>query len=112
MLIVHPCRSDKTRAGMARHAHLADGRIKLVLVARCSPLQYLRFLLAMSRSGCVPGQLPYVRVVDAVAVQVLPGGGELSSWNCDGEIVAGPDMRLAAECHHALLRVFARGVEP
>jgi hypothetical protein len=34
-----PCRSDKTRSGMARYGHLADGRLKLVLVRQCSPLQ-------------------------------------------------------------------------
>lgn len=39
MLIVMPCRSDKTLHGMARHGHLSDGRIKLVLVTKCSPLQ-------------------------------------------------------------------------
>ena len=39
MLVCMPCRSDKTRAGMARYGHLADGRMKLVLVQRCSPLQ-------------------------------------------------------------------------
>ena len=36
---VVPCRSDKTRSGMARYGHLADGRLKLVLVRQCSPLQ-------------------------------------------------------------------------
>lgn len=36
---VMPCRSDKTRSGMARFGHLADGRIKLVLVRKCSPVQ-------------------------------------------------------------------------
>ena len=51
MLICMPCRSEKTRAGMARYGHLADGCLKLVLVRRCSPLQYLRFLLAMSSQG-------------------------------------------------------------
>ena len=172
MLVVMPCRSDKTRSGMARHAHLADGRLKLVLVSKCSPLQvsggrsagpagrrggqrsgmprtrqrllppapispgrrqrctpptpltslppcpalplpqYLRFLLAMSRHGCAPGQLPYVQVLDAAAVEVEPaGGGPASCWNLDGEIVGGGDARLAAEVHHGLLRVFARGVE-
>lgn len=38
-----PCRSDKTRSGMARFGHLADGRVKLVLVRKCSPLQVRAF---------------------------------------------------------------------
>lgn len=175
---------------MARYGHLADGRLKLVLVHKCSPLQvggvgwgrclwgetgavsavlaqppyacaiahppicsahstppqYLRFLFNMSRDGLAPGQLPYVTVLDAVAVQVEPlggGGGVVpllevqveqppgqrqqqqlghpqpgrqrcsrqSCWNLDGELVQGPDMRIAAECHQGLLRVFSRGVE-
>jgi hypothetical protein len=37
--------------GMARFGHLADGRLKLVLVRRCNALQYLNFLLSMSRTG-------------------------------------------------------------
>lgn len=40
-----------TLQGMARFGHLADGRLKLVLVKRCSALQYLRFLLTMSQTG-------------------------------------------------------------
>lgn len=135
----------QTRSGMARHGHLADGRLKLVLVRKCSPLQvggahtgacaarrdhtppaadlspplpshplqYLRFLLHMSRSGCAPGALPYVQVLDAVAVQVEPldgGPGSCQScWNLDGELLAGPGI--AAEVHHGLLRVFSRGIE-
>jgi ceramide kinase len=51
MLIVMPCLSDKTRHGMARYGHLADGRLKLVLVRRCSAVAYLRFLAGMSASG-------------------------------------------------------------
>ncbi|KAL4423103.1 hypothetical protein ABPG77_004786 [Micractinium sp. CCAP 211/92] len=119
MLIVMPCRSDKTRSGMARFGHLADGRVKLVLVRKCSPLQYLRFLHSMSRHGCAPGQLPHVTVLDAVAVEVTPLGGSsggvgsvgspTSCWNLDGELVAGPDIQ--AEVHPGLVRVFSRGVE-
>ena len=55
MLIVMPCKSEKTRQGMARYGHLADGRCKLVLVRRCSPLQYLQFLLTMSKHGARGG---------------------------------------------------------
>lgn len=51
MLIVMPCRSEKTRQGMARYGHLADGRLKLVLVKRCNAYQYLRFLMSMSATG-------------------------------------------------------------
>ena len=36
---VMPCRSDKTKAGMARFGHLSNGRLKLVLVRKCNPAQ-------------------------------------------------------------------------
>jgi len=36
---LQPCRSDKTKKGMVRYGHLCDGRLKLVLVSKCSPLQ-------------------------------------------------------------------------
>lgn len=77
-------------------------------------LQYLRFLHSMSRLGCAPGQLPYVTVLDAVAVEVTPLGGgagglPTSCWNLDGELVAGPGIH--AEVHPGLVRVFSRGVE-
>jgi diacylglycerol kinase family enzyme len=127
MCIVMPCRSDKTKKGMVRYGHLCDGRLKLVLVSKCSPLQYLRFLLHMSRHGCAPGALKYVTVLDAVAVQVEPLGAagqvaggsngqqqpcsKLSCWNLDGELLPGPDQSIAAEVHPGLLRVFSRGVE-
>ncbi|KAI7840194.1 hypothetical protein COHA_005976 [Chlorella ohadii] len=128
MCIVMPCRSDKTKKGMVRYGHLCDGRLKLVLVSKCSPLQYLRFLVHMSRHGCAPGALKYVTVLDAVAVQVEPlggtgqaalggdghqqrPGGNVSCWNLDGELLRGPDQRIAAEVHPGLLRVFSRGVE-
>jgi hypothetical protein len=68
----------------------------------------------MSHSGCAPGQLPYVQVLDAVAVAVEPTGGTPSAWNLDGECISSKaiaDLGLAAECHQGLLRVFARGVE-
>lgn len=69
----------------------------------------------MSQRGCAPGQLPYVTVLDAVAVEVTPlgggssGGGPTSCWNLDGELVAGPGIQ--AEVHPGLVRVFGRGVE-
>lgn len=44
MAIVTPCRSDMSAGGLARTVHLSDGRLKLVLVKRCSVLQYLRLL--------------------------------------------------------------------
>lgn len=109
MLIVSPCRSDKTRAGMARYGHLSDGRLKLVLVRRCGRLAYLRFLLRMASTGVYPGCCPHVEVRDAVAVRVELGGTATAAWNLDGELLTARAIR--AEVQPSLVRVFARGVE-
>jgi ceramide kinase len=133
MLIVQPCRSDKTPYGMARYGHLNNGRFTLVLVRRCSPFHYLKFLATMSSSGLAPGLMPGVlEVIDAVACKVesldstSTGGGDQvvtrrSHWNIDGEIVqqgsTGNGISSGGECimeAHAQLgavNCFARGVE-
>lgn len=54
MAIVTPCRSDQSTVGLAPYGHLADGRVQLVLVHKCSVLQYLRFLAAIPQAGKPP----------------------------------------------------------
>ena len=54
MLIVTPCRSDMSAAGLSRYAHLADGRLHLALVRACSVPQYLQFLALIPRMGALP----------------------------------------------------------
>ena len=51
MVVVSPCRSDMSAHGLAPWAHLADGRLTLVLVRECSTLRYLRFLTSIPRRG-------------------------------------------------------------
>jgi hypothetical protein len=61
-------------AGIIPHGHLADGRMYLVMVSKCSHLEWLHFLLRLSSEGLVDGCLPYVRVSQQTAVQgVLQG---------------------------------------
>ena len=57
-----PCRSDKTRSGMARYAHLADGRLKLVLVRKCSPLQVGAVRCRAVQGGACRGRLAWASV--------------------------------------------------
>ena len=54
-------------AGLVPAAHLADGRINLVMVRRCNHVQYLRFLLRLTSCGLHDLCLPYVRVVPVTA---------------------------------------------
>ncbi len=56
MMVAVTCMARNLLQGMARFGHLADGRLKLVLVRRCNALQYLGFLLSMSRTGVSIGQ--------------------------------------------------------
>jgi hypothetical protein len=70
MAVVTSCRSDKSRSGVCPEAHLADGRLVLVLVEKRSRLAYLRFLLQLATKGVVPGVLPFVRVEHVTEVQV------------------------------------------
>jgi diacylglycerol kinase family enzyme len=111
MLVIMPCRSDKSTAGVARYGHLSDGNIHLVLVRRCSRLQYLRFLLKLSSTGLEPGKHHggYIEVIPAVAVRVEPGGSQESQWNIDGELLN--CAAITAETHRGAIEVFARGVE-
>jgi hypothetical protein len=70
MCVVTSCISEKSRQGLMPEAHLADGRLALVMVEGCSRLQYLRFLIQLASKGIVPGSLPFVKVEYATEVQV------------------------------------------
>jgi hypothetical protein len=85
MLVIMPCRSDKSLRGVARYGHLSDGNIHLVMVRKCSRLRYLRFLLAMS-AGLAAGKAPdgMVEVVPAVAVKVESMVGSTNSGTSTG----------------------------
>ena len=134
--MIMPCRSQKSSKGVARYGHLSDGNIHLVMVKRCSRLQYLRFLMRLSNSGLEAGSLnSYVEVVHAVAVKItevhldiyiyhyvefiffrpfdirlyLQIGETGSIWNVDGELLKTPGI--TAETHKGVIQVFARGVE-
>ncbi|KAJ9533266.1 hypothetical protein QJQ45_018391 [Haematococcus lacustris] len=110
MVLVTPCRSDKTKAGILPYAHLNDGRLYLVLVGQCSRLEYLHFLLRLSGQGLVDGCLPFVRVIPITAAQARPvGEGPHSCWNVDGELLPHNACELKVQRGH--VDVFARGVE-
>ena len=99
MAVVMPCRSDRSDSGLVPFAHMADGRIHLILVRKCSTLQYLKFLASIPRSGVLPENFEYVEAVDAVAVRVEPQGarcvdvaslGCVLNSRCDSHTYIGP----------------------
>jgi len=75
MAVVMPCRSDRSDSGLAPFAHMADGIIHLIMVKKCSALQYLRFLMSIPQNGVIPEDFPYVEAVDATAVRIDPLDG-------------------------------------
>lgn len=111
MLIVQPCRSEKTPQGMSKYGHLANGTFTLVLVRKCSAPQYLRFLASMASTGLVPGQLMdgIVKVLNVVSCTVECLDGPRSLWNVDGELVDGSLVK--ADILPRAISCFARGVE-
>lgn len=108
MCAVTPCRSDKSKGGVIPYAHLADGRLHLVMVKKCSRVQFLRFLVYMSSHGVDDKAFDYVDVKHVTEFTVLPNGKE-STWNVDGELVSNCGLRVHA-CR-GLIDVFSRGVD-
>lgn len=51
MVVVTPCRSDRSTLGLLPYCHLNDGRLHLILIRDCSRLQYLKFLASIPVSG-------------------------------------------------------------
>lgn len=110
MVVVTPTRSDKSKHGLVPHSHLSDGRLHLVIVRRCTRLQFLRFLVSLTRGG-VDESLSFVDVkeVEAWRLEELAPGSQTSVWNVDGELMQSSCM--SARCHHGLIHVFGRGPE-
>eukprot|EP00798_Chlamydomonas_sp_ICE-L_P003168 gene3168-13181_t len=119
MAVVIPCRSHKSKKGIIPTGHLADGRMYLVLVSKCSHAQYLRFLITLTNHGLEDACLPFVQAIPVTVLAVQPvipvtalsvqPVGVASAWNVDGELM-GPepvDIRVI----RGLVDVFARGVE-
>lgn len=110
MVVVTPTRSDKSKHGLVPHAHLSDGRLHLVIVRRCTRMQFLRFLVSLTRGG-VDESLSFVDVkeVEAWRLEELVPNSQASVWNVDGELMQSRFM--SARCHHGLIHVFGRGPE-
>ena len=120
MMVIIPCRSDKSKAGVCKYSHLSDGRIHLVMIKACSRWRYLQFLLRLSKEGLESGSSEdgIVRVEPCVAVKVTHAVRNASNdanvggnvWNVDGELVEAGSV-LHAEVHRRVIEAFSRGVE-
>ena len=125
MLVIMPCRSEKSEAGVCKYSHLSDGRIHLVTIKACSRWRYLRFLLRLSNQGLEIGSSSdgIIQVEACAAIKIThlerDGGGHggengnESVWNVDGELLRldAADSVLYGEVHRSSVLAFSRGVE-
>lgn len=104
------CRCDKSPLGPAPSAHLGDGFLDLILVRRCTRMQYLRYLTRLTNRrkerSTLHFHMPFVEVhrVCAFRLQALnqdedPLDSEeaavargTSVWCVDGEVLRNPNI--------------------
>ncbi|XP_018417321.1 PREDICTED: ceramide kinase-like [Nanorana parkeri] len=119
----------KSQDGLSPTAHLADGTADLIMVQKCSILQFIKHL-SRHTNGKDQFALPNVKVHRIHALRftpeqldddevirrqkrpfVCPCGEDSvnSTWNCDGEIL--DCAQLSIRVHHQLIQLFARGIE-
>lgn len=136
------CACPRSPKGLSPSAHLADGTADLILVRKCSRLDFLRHLLRHTNKNDQfdhsfvevyrVRQFRFTpRFEDAGSELELREAGnsgpkrffsqicrehpacscslELSSWNCDGEIL--PHAAIQVRVHCQLIKLFARGIE-
>uniref|UniRef100_A0A7N4P2M5 Ceramide kinase n=1 Tax=Sarcophilus harrisii TaxID=9305 RepID=A0A7N4P2M5_SARHA len=131
------CACPRSPKGLSPAAHLADGSSDLILVRKCSRLNFLRYLIRHTNQD---DQFDFafvevyrVRKFQFTSKHVDDEDGDLkdlgkkrfgqicsdhpacccslpnSTWNCDGEILNNSAIEVRVHCQ--LLQLFARGIE-
>ncbi|XP_042907783.1 ceramide kinase [Parasteatoda tepidariorum] len=122
------CSCVMSPKGISPSQHLGNGYTDVIVVKKCSRLNYLRYLLRTSYHHSDPFDLDFVKVYRVREFKFNPfvtddktpatgcvglqdGWQEMNTsvWNCDGEIINEPS--LSAKIHCQLLNVFGRGFE-
>ncbi|KAM6895777.1 ceramide kinase [Xenentodon cancila] len=133
------CACPRSPKGLSPSAHLADGTTDLILVRKCSRLDFFRHLLRhTNKQDQFDHSFVEVHRVRKFHFQPLhqhpasledlsehpgkthlgpicsaqtpcSGGNTHSSWNCDGEILHHAAIQVSVQCQ--LIRLFARGIE-
>ncbi|XP_029464324.1 ceramide kinase-like isoform X2 [Rhinatrema bivittatum] len=119
----------KSPDGLSPTAHLADGTADLILVKKCSMLQFLRHLIRHTNQKD-QFALPFVEVYRIKALKFTARKEEEansillqkgcfarvcgnqpmhSCWTCDGETVDHANISIKVHCQ--LINLFARGIE-
>ncbi|XP_015607020.1 ceramide kinase isoform X2 [Cephus cinctus] len=119
------CACSRSPLGFSPHCHIGDGCVDIILIRHTSLLNNIRVLLRLTSKHKTLYDLPFVEVYRAReftfrALPTLhgqPGGeinssrliSELSVWNCDGEVIQDPDVKIRVHCQ--LLKVYTRRVQ-
>ncbi|XP_070709917.1 ceramide kinase [Pempheris klunzingeri] len=133
------CACPRSPKGVSPSAHLADGTTDLILVRKCSRLDFLRHLVRHTNKDdqfdhsfvevhrvrkfrFQPWLHELVSLEDLSETPKKTGfrpicsaqttcnyGATHSSWNCDGEILPHAAIQVSVQCQ--LIRLFARGIE-
>ncbi|XP_042259391.1 ceramide kinase [Thunnus maccoyii] len=133
------CACPRSPKGLSPSAHLADGTTDLILVRKCSRLDFLRHLLRhtnkedqfdhsfvevhrVQKFRFQPRHYELVSLEDLSEPQKKTSFSPIcstattcnytsahSSWNCDGEILPHTAIQVSVQCQ--LIRLFARGIE-
>ncbi|KAK5849202.1 hypothetical protein PBY51_008862 [Eleginops maclovinus] len=133
------CACPRSPKGLSPSAHLADGTTDLILVRKCSRLDFLTHLIRHTnkedqfdhsfvevhrvRKFCFqPRQNEMLSLEDLTETPQKTGFRPIcsaqtsynyntsrSSWNCDGEILPHAAIRVSVQSQ--LIRLFARGIE-
>ncbi|XP_016890241.1 ceramide kinase isoform X2 [Cynoglossus semilaevis] len=133
------CACPRSPKGLSPSAHLADGTTDLILVRRCSRLDFLKHLLRHTNKDDQfdhsfvevhrvkkfrfqpwlqePGSLEDLSEATKKTGFAPICSGQTpcsyskaqSSWTCDGEILCHADIQVSVRC--GLVRLFARGIE-
>ncbi|KAG7173369.1 Ceramide kinase-like, partial [Homarus americanus] len=103
------CACRLSPCGISPSAHLGDGCTDLILVSGGSRCRILSYLFRTAYMGNAVS-LNHVNLHRVQEVHFTPKlTGPKSSWNCDGEQLLEPALRLKVHCQR--LRLFCRGVE-
>ncbi|XP_015786759.1 ceramide kinase [Tetranychus urticae] len=114
------CRCEKAKRGLSPAAHLGNGCADLIIVSKCSRLDYIRYMMRTGYLAKSPFDLDFVDVYRVKEFEfnpiVRPEGSSskyqvsnASVWNCDGEIINEPALHVKVHCQ--LLPIFGNGRE-
>ncbi|XP_041820174.1 ceramide kinase [Chelmon rostratus] len=133
------CACPRSPKGLSPSAHLADGTTDLILVRKCSRLDFLRHLLRhtnkddqfdhsfvevhrVRKFSFQPRHRELASLEDLSESPKKTGFSSIcsaqtacnhstarSSWNCDGETLPHTAIQVSVQCQ--LIRLFARGIE-